>query len=56
MSTTELRYAANEAKAAGNFRKAAAILAVLADVLGEKPGKSRTSPTWRECYSCNARA
>jgi len=56
MTTAELRHAANEAKAKGDFRKAAAILAVLADTLGEVAEKARTSPTWRECYACNARA
>lgn len=56
MTPAELRAAADDAKSNGDFQKAAAILAVLADTLGEVPGRARTSPTWRECYSCNARA
>ena len=56
MTINELRDAANEAKAAKDFTRAAAILVVLADMLGETASRSRTSPTWREAYACNARA
>ena len=56
MTTKTLRAEADLAKLNGDFRRAAAILAVLADTLGEKFSTDRTSPTWRECFACNAKA
>lgn len=56
MTTEQLRAEANLAKLNGDFRRAAAILAVLADTIGEKACSERTSPTWREAYACKAKA
>jgi hypothetical protein len=56
MTTETLRAEADLAKLNGDFRRAAAILAVLADTLGEEFSTDRTSPTWRECFACNKKA
>lgn len=56
MTTETLRAEADLAKLSGDYRRAAAILAVLADTLGEVFSTDKTSPTWRECFACNRKA
>lgn len=56
MTTATLRAEADLAKLNGDFRRAAAILAVLAETLGEDFSSDRNSPTWRECFACNRKA
>jgi hypothetical protein len=56
MTIETLRAEADLAKLSGDFRRAAAILAILADTIGEEFSSDKTSPTWRECFACNAKA
>mgnify|MGYP001818846415 CR=1 FL=1 len=52
-----LRSEADAAKARKDHRRAAALLACLADINEEPATRNKTtSPTWREAYACNAKA
>lgn len=54
--TTTLRHEADAAKQAKDYRRAAALLAILADMSEPYGTDKQTSPTWRETRACMLKA